>query len=356
MRISLMLLVALALTTGAVGADKKKIVLVAGHKSHGYGSHEFNAGCLLLEKGLNEGLGDPAAIKALEKKIQAKKAFAQRARFTQEGLKKHKAEVAALEKSLAQLKSTQVETEVYRSGWPKESNAFDGADAIILYMDGGGRHPVLKNMEQIGKLMGKGVGLMCMHYGVEIPKGQGGEAFKNWIGGYYESGFSINPHWSAKAKLNTGHAITNGVKPFDVRDEWYFNMRFRDGHKGVTNILQAVPDDEARSGKTSWPRGPKKHIVESSGRTETLLWAVERKDGGRGVGFTGGHFHWNWGEPNHRKLVLNAIYWVAGGEVPKDGIAVSKLTLDDLKTNQDFKPKKNFKYDKIEADLKKWNK
>ena len=24
-----------------------------------------------------------------------------------------------------------------------------------------------------------------------------------------------------------------------------------------------------------------------------------------GIGFTGGHNHWNWGEPNFRKLVLN---------------------------------------------------
>ncbi|NIP84606.1 MAG: hypothetical protein GTO03_03250, partial [Planctomycetales bacterium] len=28
----------------------KKIVFIAGRKSHGYGSHEHNAGCLLLAK------------------------------------------------------------------------------------------------------------------------------------------------------------------------------------------------------------------------------------------------------------------------------------------------------------------
>ena len=30
--------------------EKPLIVLVAGTKSHGYGAHEFNAGCLLMEK------------------------------------------------------------------------------------------------------------------------------------------------------------------------------------------------------------------------------------------------------------------------------------------------------------------
>ncbi len=31
----------------AADGPKKKIVLIAGHKSHGYAGHEFNAGCLL---------------------------------------------------------------------------------------------------------------------------------------------------------------------------------------------------------------------------------------------------------------------------------------------------------------------
>ena len=51
-----------------------------------------------------------------------------------------------------------------------------------------------------------------------------------------------------------------------------------------------------------------------------MAWAAEREGGGRGFGFTGGHDHWNWGDPNFRKVVLNAIVWCAHGEVPKDGV------------------------------------
>jgi len=36
--------------------ERKKIVLVAGPRSHGYGAHEHNAGCLLLAKCLNENM------------------------------------------------------------------------------------------------------------------------------------------------------------------------------------------------------------------------------------------------------------------------------------------------------------
>jgi hypothetical protein len=51
-----------------------------------------------------------------------------------------------------------------------------------------------------------------------------------------------------------------------------------------------------------------------------VAWAVERPDGGRGFGFTGGHVHLNWGDADFRKLVLNALVWTAGAEVPADGV------------------------------------
>jgi hypothetical protein len=72
-----------------------------------------------------------------------------------------------------------------------------------------------------------------------------------------------------------------------------------------------------------------------------MLWAVERADGGRGFGFTGGHFHDNWGNDQFRKTVLNALAWVAKCEVPAGGID-SSLTPADLDANLDPKgaPKK----------------
>ena len=85
--------------------------------------------------------------------------------------------------------------------------------------------------------------------------------------------------------------------------------------KGITPILAAKPDDETRQGKSSSPRGPYPHIVADSGREEVLAWAVERSDGGRGFGFTGAHFHRNWGNENFRKIILNALLWTAHAEV-----------------------------------------
>jgi hypothetical protein len=72
------------------------------------------------------------------------------------------------------------------------------------------------------------------------------------------------------------------------------------------------------------------------GDVEVLSWAVERTDGGRGYGFTGGHYHRNWGNDDYRKLMLNAILWVAKADVPADGVN-SAVTPEDLKANLDKK-------------------
>jgi len=69
------------------------------------------------------------------------------------------------------------------------------------------------------------------------------------------------------------------------------------------------------------------------------MWVVERPDGGRGFGFTGGHFHDNWGNDSFRKVVLNAMLWLAKVDVPTDGVE-SKVTADQLSANLDPKAKK----------------
>ena len=286
------LILSFLLLIGAVlqsHAADKKLVLIAGRQSHGPGDHEFNAGCMLLKKCLDENV---------------------------EG----------------------IETVIVKGGWPSDESVLLDADAILLYMDGGGGHPAIKpeRLKLLGELMAKGVGLGCAHYGVEVPAGDPGEAWKAWIGGHYEHQFSCNPMWTPEYKTFPDHPIANGVGPFSIRDEWYMNMRFRPERKGVVPILSAAPSDDVRDGPYVYPKGPYQHIVDNSGRPEVMMWAVEREDGGRGFGFTGGHIHNNWGDPNFRKVVLNALVWITGEEVPSEGVN-SNVTADDLKKNLDPK-------------------
>ena len=232
-------------------------------------------------------------------------------------------------------------TAVYTGGWPTDPTAFDNADAIFFFADGGGGHPVIQSnrLAQIDALAKRGVGIACLHYGVEVPKEKGGPEFLNWIGGYFEMNWSVNPHWTlAQTELAQGHPITRGVKPFATNDEWYYHMRFREPMTGVTAILSAVPPDATRE-KPDGPHSNNPTVRAGKGSREVLAWAYERPDGGRGFGCTGAHFHKNWGNDDFRKLMLNALVWTSGLDVPADGVS-SAVSADDLAANLDDKPPK----------------
>lgn len=278
--------------------EKKKVVFIAGKPSHGYGAHEHNAGCLLLAQAL---------------------------------------ETASKENGLP------VITTVYKNGWPKDPTALDNADTVVVYCDGGGRHFLHHNGEAMDDIMRRGVGLACIHYGVEVPKGLSGQRFLNWIGGYFETDWSVNPHWVAKFDKLPDHPIANGVKPFEIKDEWYYHMRFSKEMTRVTPLLSALPPKETLSRKDGAHSGNphvRKAVLEDK-KLQHLAWAFERGDGkGRGFGFTGGHFHNNWQNDSFRKIVLNAIVWTAHTEVPADGVQSKTPNEVDLEANQDFPKKK----------------
>ncbi len=286
-RICALLTMATLLPTAAQGQEKR-LILIAGRPSHGPGDHEFRAGCLLLQRCL-------AGVKGLRVTVET-------------------------------------------NGWVSDPKAFSGASAVALYSDGGGGHPFIQQDRKklIGELARKGVGIAALHYAVEVPKDNGGPEFLEWIGGYYEHMFSCNPMWAPKFRTFPKHPITRGVKPFQVRDEWYMHMRFRPDMKGITPILVDKPPDEVRKGPYVYPAGPYPHIVAASGQDEIMMWCVERHDGGRGFGWTGGHFHRNWGDDNYRKVVLNALVWLCRMEVPANGVE-STVSAEDLKQNLDKK-------------------
>ncbi|HJZ60264.1 MAG TPA: ThuA domain-containing protein [Gemmataceae bacterium] len=262
----------------------KRILIVAGRQSHGPGDHEFFAGSAILMNLLKQ---TPGVFPIMA-----------------------------------------------RDGWPKNEKLFDTADCVVMYMDGGNNHPAIQKPERIAliqKQLDRGCGWVNIHYAVEYPA-KVGPTVQGWMGGYYETGFSFNPHWDADIRSLPEHPITRGVKPFTLNDEWYYNMRFVEEQKGVTPILQAIAPDSARK---NGPEPVKKHIGEN--RLETMAWAFERKDGGRSFGFTGAHFHRNWADENFRRVVVNAILWCAKVEVPEGG---AKVEFDpaDLNKNLDKKP------------------
>lgn len=288
-------LAAISLTitnSDAEETTRKKIVFVAGSPSHGPGQHEHRAGCMLLADQLNRS-GLP------------------------------------------------VDAVVTTNGWPLDDSIFEHAAAIVIYADGGGNHPAVKHLDELRKLAAKGVGIGCIHYAVEVPKGEPGDTFVDLIGGYFEAGLSVNPHWEASFKLPE-HAVTRGIHDYKMLDEWYYHMRFRKGMTGVIPILTDLPPADS----LSRPDGPHegnpevRAAVLERKEPQHMMWVYERPEEfgkGRSFGFTGGHFHKNWQNDNQRRIVLNAIVWTAGMEVPGEGVKSSSPTDEEMTAHLDKK-------------------
>jgi hypothetical protein len=106
----------------------KKIVLIAGTKSHGPGDHEYEKGVKLLKHCLD----------------------------TSPNLKGFK-------------------TEVYLNGWPRNEKVLEDAATILLFSDGSDRkeqaHRLLhgKRVKTMQRLLDRGVGLVAIHYTVFVP-------------------------------------------------------------------------------------------------------------------------------------------------------------------------------------------
>lgn len=282
MQIPASLLVLLSLAVTAVA--EPRVVFLAGSRSHGPGEHEFYAGCQILAKALNE----------------------------QSGL--------------------DLKAEVIK-GWPSDDSVLDGAKAVVIYADG--TSVVGKGWEKMDALAKKGVGIMFMHYAVHPNAPEGEKYYRPWIGGAFETGWSVNPHWVADLKALPNHAISRGVgAPVEAYDEFYYNMRFRPNRGEVLDLVTATPTRErVKRYINLW----NEHGVAGLDKPQTLMWGVERPDGGRGVGFSGGHNHRNWAVDGFRTMVLNAVVWTAGLEVPANGVKSAPVSEEQLNANLDDK-------------------
>jgi type 1 glutamine amidotransferase len=242
----------------------KKIVLIAGKKSHGPGVHEYELDAKLLKSCLD---------------------------------------------TAANLKG--IVTETHFNGWPADPKTLDNADAIVLLSDGLDKpypidqHPFLKGdrLSIVQRQMRRGCGLAIIHWPLWVPEKVGKETFLSWLGGFcdYENppppGMSDKVDWSKQ----TAHPICRGLEPFAFDDEYYANVRFAAEDPRFTPILP-------------FPGKAKEKL---------WAWAWNRDDGGRSFAFIGGHAHANWKIEGLRKAILNAIVWTAGVEVPKEGVQSS---------------------------------
>jgi len=262
--------------SGSEKEPETKIVLLAGKKSHGPGTHEYIKTVRLIKAMLDRSPNLP-----------------------------------------------NVSTEIYYGGWPEDAATLDDADLILTISDGRDGplfSPVPfmteERMAVIRKQMNRGCGLALIHFSTFASDHFGSDILE-WSGGYFDwQGDDGERKWysaietlKSEVHLNRDHEISNGIsQTFTLEDEFYYKIRFKDNDSRLTPLLE-VPELET---------------VQDMGKV--VAWCVERSDGGRGFATTTGHFFYNWQNPEYRTLMLNAIAWSAGLDVPDAGVKSDYFT------------------------------
>ena len=263
---------AISLFRSANAAEPAKVVFISGKPSHGRMAHEHRAGNMILAGALNKsGLNVNAVV-------------------------------------------------VPHYGYPTDKTLLDDAATVVIFSTGHRGHVLRPHLDEFDALMKTGVGVVMIHWATEAEKGKAGDRFLEWMGGFCDLNWSVNPHWKPTFEDFPDHPISNGVEPFSVHDEWYYHMRFVKEMKGVTPILTDLPPPET----LKRPDGPRSgnfavRKAVGSGIPQHVAWAYQRPGGGRGFGFTGAHNHKSWQNDGFRKVVLNAILWTARVDVPQQG-------------------------------------
>lgn len=275
--------------TQAQEKNKKRIILIAGEKTHGpenNGIHDY-----------------PWMIRYFK---------------------------AALENSNIR---DEVEVETHFNSWPVDSDTLKTADTIFIMSDGrngdkGIEAPHLANLQRIhlmDQLIENGVGLGVIHYSTFAPD-KYSERILNWVGGYFDWEKDGKVDWYSQIKtMETlvrpvgNHELNNGVGPFTLNEEYYFDIRF--------------PNEDNNNNWMATMEAPALPSKKKSGNV--VSWAVERKNGGRGFGTTCGHFYQNFQTKEYRKFLLNAIAWTAQIPLPDEGVVAPYMSMEEVQNHLD---------------------
>lgn len=282
--------VLLGAASRSIAAEAARVLIVVGPSNHAPGSHEVGAGARLIEHCLES--------------TENRDPFSADVVYT----------------------------------WPEDDSSLAGYSTVVMIGDQfpGERLPDSDRiMKDLTKMMKRGCGIVCIHYGVGLGTQDvatdGDHLLLHWIGGYFAT--RCDHHQSVAriypaAKIepaDESHPISRGWKPFVLRDEPYINNYF-----GPENN-QLLPGAFAVATSMLPPKIPKREVI---------AWGIERPDSGRGFGVTLPHFYRNWELEPLRRLILNGIVWTAKEEIPDEGITTSLPSLETFEPESvDFKPR-----------------
>ena len=257
------------------GKDKK-VVLIAGKKSHPPAMHEYIKSARLLKVMLDTALN---------------------------------------------LKG--VKTEVHYNGWPDDPSTLDDADVIMTISDGQDGpdigYPVpfmtAERMAVMERQMKRGCGFITFHFSTFAPDDYGNQILE-WGGGYFDwqdEGGKRN-WYSAIKTLDTEVQLPSMEHPYLLVECARFacSRSFTTTFASAAMILDRFSSWSVPALESNLPNG------------KVVGWAVQRVDGGRGFGTTTGHYYANWKNPDYRKssFECHRVGFAWGGSRTRGRIAL----------------------------------
>ncbi len=186
-------------------------------------------------------------------------------------------------------------------GWPAQASELDKLDAVVLYSSPGAELLfAADHADQAAALLDRGVGLTCLHWATGIGDSKNSalaERMLNQLGGLFGvdwSGLDVSD--SRVVQALPDHPISRGWSDFDLKDEWYLDLRFN-------------------------PRAQPLATVQVKDKSQVVAWCFERDNanGGRSFGNSLGHFHENFLINPFRQWIVNGILWTAHRDIPPTG-------------------------------------
>lgn len=187
--------------------------------------------------------------------------------------------------------------------WREGPELLQRADGVVLFLSEGARwlQNEPKRLEAFQRLAARGGGFTVIHWGMGAREAKHIDSAVKLLGGCHGGPDRKYKVVDTSADLpDQRHPIVTGIKPFKVRDEFYYQLKFAQPTEKVKPILRVRIDNAA----------------------ETVAWAWERPEGGRSFGFSGLHFHENWKVPEYRRLMVQGVLWSLKLPIPADGAPI----------------------------------
>jgi quercetin dioxygenase-like cupin family protein/type 1 glutamine amidotransferase len=231
--------------------------------------------------------------------------------------------IERLIKGSPQLQALNQVVKSFPAGFPSDLSQIADADVVLMYfgMNYGTMSHVLDNEPRrmaMERLMAKGAGLIALHQASTVPNQTSPIPMADWLGAVR---FGMADRTTEIAQIQISGAgknpIANGLKPFELLDEFYPTLTFSTTDK-ITPILTAKVHIQTRNNQPVFEEPPADHVI---------AWAAERPNGGRSFGFTSGHYLLTFDQPQVRDMLLNAILWTAKRDVPPAGSTTNAPTM-----------------------------